>query len=87
MVIFAAMLDNMDHNIGRVIDHLKEIGEYDNTLIYLASDNGPFAVNVEDLSSFQSGDDPEKFQQYMHTYDNSVENMGNENSFVSVGPG
>ncbi|HSB84288.1 MAG TPA: arylsulfatase, partial [Nitrosarchaeum sp.] len=87
MVIFAAMLDNMDHNIGRVIDHLKEIGEYDNTLIYLASDNGPFAVNVEDLSSFQTGDDPEKFQQYMHTYDNSVENMGNENSFVSLGPG
>jgi len=87
MVIFAAMLDNMDHNIGRVIDHLKEIGEYDNTLIYLASDNGPFAVNVEELSSFQPGDDPEKFQHYMHTFDNSVENMGNENSFVSVGPG
>jgi arylsulfatase A-like enzyme len=87
MVIFAAMLDNMDHNIGRVIDHLKEIGEYDNTLIYLASDNGPFAVSVEDLAAFKPGDDPAKFRAYMDTFDNSVENMGNENSFVSIGPG
>jgi arylsulfatase len=87
MVIFAAMLDNMDHNIGRVIDHLKEIGQYSNTLIYLASDNGPFDVKVEDLNSFKPGDDPAKFRAFMNQFNNTVENMGNENSFVSLGPG
>lgn len=86
MVIYAAMLDNMDHNIGRLIDHLKEIGEYDNTLIYLASDNGPFSILVEDGPIFQPGDDPVKFMAYMHTFNNTVENMGNENSEVSLGP-
>jgi arylsulfatase len=86
MVIFAAMLDNMDYNISRVINHLKEIGEYDNTLIYLASDNGPFAVKLEDLKSFQPGDDPALYQAFLKQFDNSVENMGNENSFVSIGP-
>jgi arylsulfatase len=87
MVVFAAMLDLMDENIGRLIDHLKEIDEYDNTLIYLASDNGSFAMRIEDQKGFQSGDDPEKFVEYMQTFDNSIENMGNENSWVSIGAG
>jgi arylsulfatase len=29
----AAMIENMDQNIGRVIDTLKKSGQYDNTLI------------------------------------------------------
>ncbi|MFH4317217.1 sulfatase-like hydrolase/transferase, partial [Acinetobacter baumannii] len=33
MQIYAAMIDNLDHNIGRVIDYLKRSGELDNTLI------------------------------------------------------
>ncbi|WP_377768742.1 sulfatase-like hydrolase/transferase [Paracoccus aurantiacus] len=39
--IYAAMVANLDWNIGRLIDHLKETGEYDNTLILFLSDNGP----------------------------------------------
>ena len=37
---FAAMLDHMDHNIGRLADYLEEIGELDNTLFVVVSDNG-----------------------------------------------
>ncbi|RTE74412.1 hypothetical protein BHE90_011147 [Fusarium euwallaceae] len=40
MEVYAGMVDRMDWNIGRVIDHLKETGEYDNTLILFMSDNG-----------------------------------------------
>lgn len=40
MAVYAAMLDYMDQQIGRLIDYLKKIGEYDNTLIVVASDNG-----------------------------------------------
>jgi arylsulfatase len=57
----AAMIDNMDYNIGRLIDYLKAIGEYDNTFILYASDNGganPSAginnVAVTPFSGFKS---------------------------------
>ena len=52
MAIFAAMVECMDRNIGRVIDDLKKNGELDNTLIFFLSDNGacaewdPFGFNV-----------------------------------------
>ena len=43
MAIFAAAVDSMDQNIGRVLDDLKAKGELDNTLILFASDNGACA--------------------------------------------
>ena len=38
--IYNAQVDNMDENIGRVVDKLKEEGVYENTLILFVSDNG-----------------------------------------------
>ena len=40
MEVFAAMVDVLDHNIGRLTDYLKQKGIYDNTLILFCSDNG-----------------------------------------------
>lgn len=40
MEIYAGMVSNLDHNIGLVLQHLKDIGEYDNTFIMFHSDNG-----------------------------------------------
>ncbi len=40
MSLFAAIVDRLDQNIGRVIEHLKEMGELENTLIVFVSDNG-----------------------------------------------
>ena len=40
MAVYAAMIDSMDQNIGRLLDVLKETGEMDNTLILFLSDNG-----------------------------------------------
>jgi len=37
---FAAMLDHTDHHVGRFITFLEEMGQMDNTLIFLLSDNG-----------------------------------------------
>ena len=41
MELFAAMVENMDDNIGKLVDYLKTSGLYDNTLIIFLSDNGP----------------------------------------------
>jgi arylsulfatase len=40
MALYAAMIDRMDQNIGRVIAKLKAMGQYDDTLILFLSDNG-----------------------------------------------
>ena len=43
MAIHAAMIDRMDHEIGRVLDQLKAMGALDNTIVMFASDNGASA--------------------------------------------
>ena len=43
MAIHAAMVDRMDRQIGRVVKQLKEMGEFENTVIFFASDNGASA--------------------------------------------
>jgi arylsulfatase A-like enzyme len=40
MEVFAAQLEHADYQIGRIIDTLERIGELDNTLIIVTSDNG-----------------------------------------------
>lgn len=40
MEVFAAQLEYCDAQIGRVLDTLERIGELDNTLIFVTSDNG-----------------------------------------------
>ncbi len=40
MELYAGMMENMDFHIGRLIDHLKKIGEYDNTVFIVFGDNG-----------------------------------------------
>jgi arylsulfatase len=40
MTVYAAMIDRMDQNIGRLQQKLKEMGEDKNTLILFLSDNG-----------------------------------------------
>lgn len=36
-----AMCENIDWNVGRVVDTLKDLGLYDNTIVIYLSDNGP----------------------------------------------
>jgi arylsulfatase B len=38
---YAAMVTNMDHNIGRILNTLKELNIEENTLVLFQSDNGP----------------------------------------------
>jgi arylsulfatase len=40
MEVFAAQMEHVDHQIGRVVKELKRIGEMDNTLIFVTADNG-----------------------------------------------
>jgi arylsulfatase len=46
MEVYAAMIDNMDQGIGRIVAELKEQGTLDNTLIFFLQDNGGCAEGM-----------------------------------------
>ncbi len=40
MEVYAGMVDNIDQNVGRLLDALDQLGELDNTIFLFTSDNG-----------------------------------------------
>ena len=46
MAIHAAMIDRMDREIGRVLDQLRSMGDFENTVILFVSDNGASAEQM-----------------------------------------
>lgn len=48
METYAAMLDSVDQNVGRLVAHLRHMGELDNTIIVFSSDNGGTATGGPD---------------------------------------
>jgi arylsulfatase A-like enzyme len=46
MAVYAAQLDRMDQNIGKLIQSLEDRDELDNTVIFFLSDNGACAEDV-----------------------------------------
>jgi len=79
MEVYAAMVDYMDGQILRVLDYLKETGEYDNTLILFFSDNG---ANGALPTAY-----PGQTEEFLNSFDNSLDNRGLVNSYIEMGPG
>ena len=51
---FAAMVSRLDMYVGQIIEKLKELGVYENTIIIFASDNGPHLEGGADPDFFDS---------------------------------
>ncbi len=77
MEVYAAMITAADMEIGRMVDHLREIGELDNTQIILMADNGPNAETIEFYGA----------EQINARYNNALDNIGHHDSFAMYGPG
>lgn len=71
METYAAMVDNLDQNIGRLLDYLKKTGQYENTAIFFLSDNGA-----------EGHVTPQFRPPFMN---NSLENIGKADSYVYYG--
>jgi len=82
MEVYAAMVDRMDWNIGRVIDHLTETGELDNTVVIFMSDNGAEGAIVEAIPIL--GD--QIAAQIEQHCDHSLDNLGAPDTFIWYGP-
>ena len=79
MELYAGMIENLDFNIGRIINYLKKIHEYENTLIVFMSDNGAAA---EDFYN-----NPIYGPYLKNNFSVEYDDMGKENSFISLGTG
>lgn len=82
MEVYAAMVERMDWNIGRVVDYLRQQGQLDNTFVLFISDNGAEGALLEAFPKF--GPNLQSFLD--QHYDNSLDNIGNANSYVWYGP-
>ncbi|MEP4051048.1 MAG: arylsulfatase [Litorimonas sp.] len=89
MEIYAAMVDSIDQNVGKVLDHLKSTGEYDNTIIIFMSDNGAEGIPQRPLTARTSNTTNPKFKEKVLA-DIAVANldldkMGTSESFLTYG--
>ena len=81
MAVYGAMVEAMDHHLGRLFDHLKSVGEYDNTLIIFTSDNGAEASGSADPSSFAARQGPTSVG-----YNIDYESLGLKGSYNTISP-
>jgi arylsulfatase A-like enzyme len=81
LAIRAAMIENMDENIGRLIQLLKDTGKYDNTLIIFASDNG--SVEPVPMTGVEFAAVSPEIGNFVKQVNNTLSNPGNGTSQVN----
>lgn len=74
MELYAAMVEDMDRDIGHLLDAINELGALENTIIVFLSDNGPAGVTLHFYGNLEED------------FNNELDNMGRPGSFISYGP-
>jgi len=77
MAVYAAMVDSLDQNIGKLVSYLRKTNELDNTTIVFLSDNGAEGSDIHDLFGFDW---------VKRNFNNEIENIGRPGSYVGYGP-
>jgi arylsulfatase len=85
MELYAGMVENMDHHVGRLIDHLKKIGEYENTIFIVFGDNGAEGSDLFQMIAGSPGSRDFLFASinWSQTHPNA---WGDPGSYVGYGP-
>jgi arylsulfatase len=85
MELYAGMVENLDHHIGRLIDHLKQIGEYENTVFVVFGDNGAEGTDLFAMIAGTAGSRDYLFaaSKWSQTNPNA---WGDPGSYVAYGP-
>ena len=82
MAVYAGMIEAMDFHIGRLIEFLKQRGQYDNTIFIFTSDNGSAASGATDPLAF-----PARLMPQNLGYTLDYDSLGLKGSYSSIGPG
>ena len=81
MAVYGGMVTAMDFHIGRLIEHLKATGQYDNTLFVFTSDNGTEVSGRPDPSNGTA-----RLFVESQGYTSEYETLGLKGSFNSISP-
>lgn len=82
MATYAGMVEMLDNSVGKLVDHLKSMNQYENTVFFVFSDNGGAAIEagspakVKHVNANFTKDDSE-----------NLDNMGSASSFIPASPG
>lgn len=87
MQVYAGMVDNMDVNVGRLLDYLEEIGEADNTLVLFLSDNGADPNQLQYTPAYQPWYAANYDRTYPADFDGDLSELGQIGTFSAYGPG
>jgi arylsulfatase A-like enzyme len=79
MQVMAGMLEAMDHHFGRLVDHLKATGAYDNTIFVILSDNGPEYNDPTTRLGFD-------FWLWREGFSRDPETLGERGTYAFIGP-
>jgi arylsulfatase len=85
MELYAGMVENLDFHVGRLIDHLKKIGEYENTVFIVFGDNGAEGTDLFKMIAGNPGTRDYLFaaSKWSQTHPNA---WGDPGSYVGYGP-
>ncbi len=85
MELYAGMVENLDDNVGRLVEHLKKIGEYDNTIFIVFGDNGAEGTDLFQMIAGTPGTRDYLYaaMKWSQTHPNA---WGDPGSYVAYGP-
>ena len=78
MEVYAAMAEAMDHHVGRLVDYLKQTGQYDNTVFLFLSDNGSEASDPYEVPLGRLWLDWQ--------YKRDIDSLGAKGAYTVIGP-
>lgn len=85
MELYAGLVENLDYHTGRLIQHLKDIGEYDNTIFIVFGDNGAEGNDLFEQIAGTPGT-----RDFLHAAINwsqtNPNSWGDPGSYVAYGP-
>ena len=85
MELYASLVENLDFHIGKLIDHLKQIGEYENTIFIVFGDNGAEGNDLYEMIAGSPGSRDYLFAA-MHWSQNHPNAWGDPGSWLAYGP-
>jgi arylsulfatase len=85
MEIYAGLVENLDFHVGRLIEHLKKIGEYENTVFIVFGDNGAEGNDLYKLITGSPGSRDFLFAA-MHWSQTHPNAWGDPGSWLAYGP-
>jgi len=85
MELYAGMVENMDYHVGRLIEYLKQIGEYENTIFIVFGDNGAEGTDLFQMLAGSPGTRDFLYgaAKWSETHPNA---WGDPGSYVGYGP-